>query len=70
MNIDVKQGQVSDKNSEFWDELCGSGLARYLGISDSSPESLKKFDDWYFNFYPYLFDHIPFETSKARAFWR
>ena len=44
-------------NSLFWNELCGSALARTLGIKDSSPDSLKRFDDWYFDFYPYL---LPF----------
>lgn len=28
--------------------------------------SLKKFDDWYFAFYPYLFVHIPFEDMKGK----
>jgi len=51
---------VSNKNAEFWNELCGSHLASVLGIKDASPESLKKFDDWYFNFYPYLNKHILF----------
>jgi ubiquinone/menaquinone biosynthesis C-methylase UbiE len=47
----------SAANSQFWNELCGSTLARTLGIKDSSPASLKLFDDWYFAFYPYL---LPF----------
>lgn len=62
----MDQVEVSEKNAEFWNELCGSGLAKYLGITDSSPASLKKFDDWYFDFYPYLFDHIPFASMKGR----
>lgn len=45
---------LDEANSKFWDELCGSQAARMLGVSDSSPASLKKFDDWYFQFYPYL----------------
>jgi len=56
----MKQEDISSQNSEFWDELCGSHLAKYLGVTDSSVASLKKFDDWYFDFYPYLFTHIPF----------
>ncbi|MCG2576272.1 class I SAM-dependent methyltransferase [Dechloromonas sp. XY25] len=62
----MSQFEISRKNSEFWNELCGSGLAKVLGITDSSPESLKKFDDWYFDFYPYLFDYIPFESMKGK----
>jgi len=61
----MKQDNISAQNSEFWNELCGTQLAKNLGIADSSPTSLKKFDDWYFDFYPYLFDHIPFELMNA-----
>lgn len=57
---------VSQKNADFWNELCGSQLAKVLGIEDSKPASLKKFDDWYFDFYPYLFDHIPFQDMKGK----
>lgn len=58
--ISMNDSDISKNNSEFWNELCGSQLARTLGITDSSVASLKKFDDWYFDFYPYLFKHIPF----------
>lgn len=60
------QETVSKENARFWDELCGSQLARYLGISDSSPHSLKKFDDWYMDFYPYLDHHIRFHDLKGK----
>lgn len=63
----MDQADISEKNSDFWDELCGSGLARYLGITDDSPESLKKFDDWYFDFYPYLSQHIQFEKLAGKS---
>lgn len=49
---------VSDRNSRFWDEMCGTNIARELGITDSAPGSLKRFDDWFFSFYPYLGDHL------------
>lgn len=62
----MTQEAISNKNAEFWNELCGSQLAKTLGITDSSEESLKKFDDWYFNFYPYLYDHIPFEHLQGK----
>jgi SAM-dependent methyltransferase len=57
-----EQKYIDKKNSEFWDELCGTNFARTLGIQDFSPESLKKYDKWYFSFYPYLqsyFDQLP-----------
>ena len=58
--------EVSVKNAEFWNELCGSQLAKSLGITDSSAASLKKFDNWYFDFYPYLFNHILFGELSGK----
>jgi SAM-dependent methyltransferase len=60
------EGEVSDRNAAFWEELCGSTQARLLGVTDASPLSLKRFDDWYFDFYPYLFEHIPFAQLNGR----
>ena len=51
----MDQGAIDKRNAAFWDELCGSSLAISLDIKDSSPASLKRFDDWYFDYYPYLF---------------
>ncbi len=53
-------------NAEFWDELCGTTLARSIGVTDSSPESLRRFDAWYFDFYPYLERHIPFSALAGK----
>ena len=58
---------LDQENARFWDELCGSLLARTLGITDHSPASLKKYDDWYFGFYPYLSRHIPFSSMKGKC---
>ncbi len=63
--IDVEQN-ISQKNVSFWNELCGSHMAKDLNITDASLASLKKFDSWYFDFYPYLFDHIPFDTLQGK----
>ncbi len=62
----MSNDKVSEKNSEFWNELCGTGLAKMLGIADSTPKSLKKFDDWYFDFYKYLNSHIPFADLNGK----
>ena len=48
------QLEIDQANMAFWDELCGSTDAQSLGITDSSPQTLKLFDDWYMDFYPYL----------------
>jgi SAM-dependent methyltransferase len=57
---------VGDANAAFWNELCGSGLARTLGITDDQPASLARFDRWYFDFYPYLARHIPFVAVAGK----
>ena len=57
---------MSKENSVFWDELCGSHLAKNLGITDRSEKSLKIFDAWYFNFYPYLEKHIEFPKLEGK----
>ncbi len=51
---------IDSANSIFWNELCGTSLARALGITDDRAESLDRFDRWYFDYYPYLVDEIPF----------
>jgi SAM-dependent methyltransferase len=55
----MAESDVNDRNAAFWDELCGSNLARELGVEDASPESLARFDDAYFGLYPYLLDYFP-----------
>jgi SAM-dependent methyltransferase len=53
-----QQREIDLKNAAFWSELCGSNLARSLGITDSTPESLQKFDDAYMAMYPYLSGYV------------
>ena len=60
------QAEIDEKNRRFWDELCGSQLARQLGVTDQSKESLERFDRWYMDFYPYLYRHIPFGDVKGK----
>ena len=43
-----------EANARFWDELCGTGLARSLGIVELNRESLARFDAAYLAYYPYL----------------
>jgi SAM-dependent methyltransferase len=50
----ASQQILDQQNSSFWNELCGTGAAQRLGITDSSKESLAKFDAWYLDDYPYL----------------
>jgi len=62
----VAAADVSDRNAAFWDELCGSHLARQLGVVDASPESLARFDEAYLGLYPYLLGYFPAEQVAGR----
>jgi SAM-dependent methyltransferase len=62
----VATADVSQRNAEFWDELCGSHLARQLGIRDASPEELARFDAAYLDLYPYLLGYFPREHVEGR----
>jgi SAM-dependent methyltransferase len=62
-----RQGQVDAQNAEFWNELCSSGLARHLGISDHSLDSLRRFDAAYLALYPYLLERVPIASMAGKA---
>lgn len=57
---------VSQRNAEFWDELCGSHLARELGVRGASPGELARFDAAYLALYPYLLGYFPREHVEGR----
>jgi SAM-dependent methyltransferase len=61
----MNQSELDYKNSEYWNTLCGTNDAKALGIVDRSPDALRIFDDWFFQFYPYLEHYIPYETMKG-----
>ncbi|MBF8247683.1 MAG: hypothetical protein HW374_483 [Bacteroidetes bacterium] len=48
------QEEIDRENAKFWEELCGTLLAKRLGITDHTEESLQRFDEAYFRLYPYL----------------
>ena len=62
----MRQSEINQKNSEFWNSLCGTNDAIALGITDRSAASLKKFDDWFFGFYPYLSRYISYPEMRGR----
>lgn len=52
---DVVPGEsLTRANAEFWNEPCGTALARSLGITSIDEGSLARFDRSYFEIYPYL----------------
>lgn len=62
----VRHSPLDEANARFWDELCGSNLARQLGIRDRAPESLHRFDEAYFAMYPYLLPLVRPERLAGR----
>jgi SAM-dependent methyltransferase len=59
----AEQAQIDRGNAAFWDELCGTSLARREGITDASPQSLARFDAAYLADYPYLPGYLPGEEE-------
>ena len=62
----VDQSETDIRNAAFWNELCGSGLARSVGITDRTPESLRKFDEAYMAMYPYLSRYVTAENLTGK----
>ena len=54
------------QNAEFWNMICGSSLAKHLGIAEITPESLKRFDAAFFEIYPYLRKYIPLDEVRGK----
>jgi SAM-dependent methyltransferase len=62
---EATQGSIDAGNARFWDELCGSSLARKLGIEDASEQSLRRFDAAYMGHYPYLEGYLDHPLESA-----
>jgi SAM-dependent methyltransferase len=62
----VSQSETDTRNAAFWNELCGSGLARSIGIDDRTTESLRKFDEAYMAMYPYLARYVTAESLPGK----
>ncbi|MCH9716037.1 MAG: class I SAM-dependent methyltransferase [Gammaproteobacteria bacterium] len=60
------EASLEKKNNLFWNELCGTQLAKNLGVMDASPQSLAKFDDLYFDYYPYLKKHLFLDEIQGK----
>ncbi len=64
--IVAEQQVIDQQNAAFWDELCGTQLARSLGIERFSRESLQRFDDTYMSYYPYLGEYVERECLTGK----
>ena len=65
--IPMKQELIDESNAAFWDTLCGSGLARSIGITGRDPGDLRRFDEVYMARYPYLEGYVPRDLSGKRV---
>lgn len=60
MNTEIEK--LNSDNSEFWEMICGSGLAKDLGATDNSLRSLAVFDAFYLAYYSYVFNWLDFNS--------
>lgn len=60
------QARIDRRNAAFWDELCGTTLAKQLGITEPSAENLGRFDAAYLDQYPYLAGYLPGEEARGQ----
>jgi SAM-dependent methyltransferase len=61
------QTGIDAANAGFWDELCGTNLAREIGLTDASPASLERFDRAYLDLYPYLAGYLRAPEMAGRS---
>jgi SAM-dependent methyltransferase len=63
----TQASQIDARNARFWDELCGTALAKQVGVEDASAESLARFDAAYMASYPYLDGYVPASLEGAEV---
>jgi ubiquinone/menaquinone biosynthesis C-methylase UbiE len=54
-------------NAEFWNYLCGTNAAIYMGFDLDTREGVRQFDNWYMDFYPYLQAYIDEVIDSAET---
>jgi ubiquinone/menaquinone biosynthesis C-methylase UbiE len=52
------QVDIDKENAGFWNMICGTGLAKHLGIEELDRANLKKFDAEFARLYPYLSKYV------------
>lgn len=62
----MSNAQIDAANAKFWDELCGTSLAKALGATGRSMEDLRKFDRGYMDLYPYLLKRVPVDNLRGK----
>jgi SAM-dependent methyltransferase len=60
--------QIIDRsNADFWNTLCGWNMAQAAGITGDNPDDLRRFDDLYLSYYPYLTDYVATDLSGRQV---
>lgn len=54
-----------NRNAEFWNDICGSHAALVNGFDISTRFGVEQFDNWYFEFYPYLRKYLSIENIQS-----
>ena len=63
----LKQPESSEpKRADFWDELCGTGAWKTLGLGAVTQQTLDFFDDWYFRYYFYIKNYLPVVSLQGK----
>jgi len=63
----VSQPAVDTQNAAFWDTLCGWNLAQDAGITGRGEDDLRRFDELYLGFYPYLENYVPNDFAGKKV---
>src|SRR5919202_1451374 len=62
-----RQAAIDQENTEFWDTLCGWNLAQRAGITGRGEDDLRRFDELYLGFYPYLERYVPDDLTGKKV---
>jgi SAM-dependent methyltransferase len=57
---------ADESNAEYWDMLCGWALAQQVEMTGDELEDLRRFDDAYLAYYPYLREYVDPPTLRDK----
>lgn len=60
------QQKLDRKNARFWNEPCGTALARSIGVETLTPDNLRRFDEAYFSYYPYIRQYLFLDKLRGK----
>ena len=63
----MSQSAVDSENAAFWETLCGWNLAQSAGLTGRGEDDLRRFDDLYLGFYPYLESYVPEDLGGKKV---